>query len=132
MIAPQTWQLGASPRSNNSHWTVSPAFKPVTGADRLDAVCARYGLQRPFILYVGTIEPRKNLVRLIKAFALLKEVPSTGRIRFHCGHDHSRPTPEHIGYVPQKLRIDMNLPMTAAFKKVVAKPTSSGDPKDYE
>jgi len=28
--------------------------------------------------------------------------------------------------------INLNLPMGAAFKKVVAKPTSSGDPKDYE
>jgi glutamate/aspartate transport system substrate-binding protein len=28
--------------------------------------------------------------------------------------------------------INMHLPMTAAFKKVVAHPTSSGDPKDYE
>ena len=28
--------------------------------------------------------------------------------------------------------INMNLPMTAAFKKVVAKPTDSGDPKVYE
>jgi zinc transport system ATP-binding protein len=44
--------------------------------------------------------------------ALLHEVPYTGRIRFHCGHDHTRPTPEHIGYVPQKLRIDTNLPLT--------------------
>jgi zinc transport system ATP-binding protein len=44
--------------------------------------------------------------------AVLKEVPYAGRIRFHCGHDHSRPNPEHIGYVPQKLRIDTNLPLT--------------------
>jgi zinc transport system ATP-binding protein len=43
---------------------------------------------------------------------LLKEVPYTGRIEFHCGHDHSRPTPEHIGYVPQKLNIDTQLPLT--------------------
>ena len=28
--------------------------------------------------------------------------------------------------------INMHLPMTAAMKKVVAKPTDSGDPKDYE
>jgi glutamate/aspartate transport system substrate-binding protein len=28
--------------------------------------------------------------------------------------------------------INMGLPMTSAFKKVVAKPTDSGDPKDYE
>ena len=33
--------------------------------------------------------------------------------------------------VPPK-GINLNLPMSAAFKKVVAKPTSSGDPKDYE
>jgi len=33
--------------------------------------------------------------------------------------------------VPPK-NVNLNLPMTAAFKKVVAKPTSSGDPKDYE
>jgi zinc transport system ATP-binding protein len=44
--------------------------------------------------------------------ALLKEVPYTGELRFHCGHDHTKPTPEHIGYVPQKLRIEGNLPLT--------------------
>jgi zinc transport system ATP-binding protein len=43
---------------------------------------------------------------------LLKEVPYRGSIRFHCGHDHSRPMPQHIGYVPQKLKIDTNLPLT--------------------
>jgi zinc transport system ATP-binding protein len=44
--------------------------------------------------------------------ALLKEVPYTGRITFNCGHDHSRPAPQHVGYVPQKLRMDANLPLT--------------------
>ncbi len=44
--------------------------------------------------------------------AIIKEVPYSGEIRFLCGHDHSKPTPEHIGYVPQKLRIDSNLPVT--------------------
>jgi zinc transport system ATP-binding protein len=44
--------------------------------------------------------------------ALLKEIPYTGEIEFHCGHDHRRPTPQHVGYVPQKLRIDANLPLT--------------------
>ena len=43
---------------------------------------------------------------------LIKEVPFTGQVRFLCGHDHSKPTPEHIGYVPQKLRIESNLPLT--------------------
>jgi zinc transport system ATP-binding protein len=44
--------------------------------------------------------------------AILKEVPYTGRIEFRCGHDHRRPTPEHIGYVPQKLYFDAQLPLT--------------------
>ena len=33
--------------------------------------------------------------------------------------------------VPPK-NVNLNLPMSAAFKKVIAKPTDSGDPKDYE
>jgi zinc transport system ATP-binding protein len=44
--------------------------------------------------------------------ALIKEVPYAGEVRFLCGHDHSKPMPQHIGYVPQKLRHDANLPLT--------------------
>jgi zinc transport system ATP-binding protein len=44
--------------------------------------------------------------------AVLKEIPYDGRIDFHCGHDHSHPDPRHVGYVPQKLRFDANLPLT--------------------
>jgi zinc transport system ATP-binding protein len=44
--------------------------------------------------------------------AILKEVPYHGQIAFHCGHDHKRPTPEHVGYVPQRLMIDARLPLT--------------------
>jgi len=31
----------------------------------------KYGLKKPYILFVGTIQPRKNLVRLIEAFSRL-------------------------------------------------------------
>jgi zinc transport system ATP-binding protein len=44
--------------------------------------------------------------------ALLKEIPYTGEIRFHCGHDHSKPNPRQVGYVPQKLRIESTMPLT--------------------
>jgi zinc transport system ATP-binding protein len=43
---------------------------------------------------------------------ILRENPYRGELRFHCGHDHSQPHPEHTGYVPQKLNIDAKLPLT--------------------
>jgi glycosyltransferase involved in cell wall biosynthesis len=44
------------------------ASPPAVPAD-LDEVRARHGLARPFVLGVGTLEPRKNLVALIDAWA---------------------------------------------------------------
>jgi glycosyltransferase involved in cell wall biosynthesis len=52
---------------------VSSDFRPVTDTDKLNEVTARYQLRLPFFLYVGTIEPRKNLCRLVQAFANLKQ-----------------------------------------------------------
>src|SRR5262249_1016842 len=43
---------------------------------------------------------------------ILRELPFSGSITFHCGHDHSHPDPRHIGYVPQKLRFEASLPLT--------------------
>src|SRR5262249_41591701 len=52
--------------------------------------------------------------------ALVKEGPYQGEGRFFCGHDHTRPTPEHVGYVPQKLRLDAQLPLTVLDLFVLA------------
>jgi zinc transport system ATP-binding protein len=43
---------------------------------------------------------------------LVGEFPYTGRVEYRCGHDHSRPRPEYVGYVPQRLSIDSRLPLT--------------------
>ncbi|HOG46601.1 MAG TPA: glycosyltransferase family 1 protein [Anaerolineae bacterium] len=51
-------------------------FRPVREPAALDAVCARYGLRRPYILYVGAIEPRKNLPLLLRAFSVLARDPA--------------------------------------------------------
>ena len=57
---------------------VNERFRPVTDATALDAVCDRYGLPRPFVLAVGTVQPRKNYEMLVRAFR-----PVTGH------HPHS-------------------------------------------
>lgn len=44
------------------------------GADEARRVRAAYGLEGAFVLFTGTIEPRKNLGRLIEAFAELGDV----------------------------------------------------------
>jgi zinc transport system ATP-binding protein len=43
---------------------------------------------------------------------MLGELPFRGEMKFRCGHDHSRPRPEYVGYVPQRLHIDTRLPIT--------------------
>lgn len=51
------------------HEAASPAFQPITDRALLAAMRARYGLPEHFMLYVGAIEPRKNLPRLMEALA---------------------------------------------------------------
>lgn len=41
--------------------------------DDVRAAKQRYGLDRPYVLWLGTVEPRKNLARLIEAFVALDE-----------------------------------------------------------
>lgn len=47
---------------------VETRFHPVHDTAQLASVRSRYGLPKKFILFVGTLEPRKNLPRLISAF----------------------------------------------------------------
>lgn len=44
--------------------------------------------------------------------AIVKEIPSQGTIKFHCGHSHIGTDPTHVGYVPQRLRPEGGLPIT--------------------
>ncbi len=54
---------------------VESRFAPVHDQAEIDRVCAKYQLPRPFILSVGTLQPRKNYARLIEAFAKLINEP---------------------------------------------------------
>lgn len=48
-------------------------FHPISDERELERVRTNYKLHKPFLLHVGTIEPRKNLARLIEAFSHLPE-----------------------------------------------------------
>src|SRR4029079_3880386 len=49
----------------------SPQIRPVRG-QALDTFRERRGITRPFVLAVGTLEPRKNLPTLLRAFAAIR------------------------------------------------------------
>ncbi len=110
---------------------VDPAFRPLDSPDALDPVRRRYGLDRPFILSVGTLEPRKNLGRLTRALGQLRaqgrqeELVLVGRHGW--GRDEARRVAEELGiaatvrilgYVPQS-----DLPALYALARVVAFPS---------
>ena len=49
-----------------------PIFSPSQNPKEIEMLRARYHLPEKMILHVGTIEPRKNIVRLLRAFARAK------------------------------------------------------------
>lgn len=55
------------------HLGVGERFRNVADEDALAGVRARYALPEHFALYLGALEPRKNLTNLIDAFALLRD-----------------------------------------------------------
>jgi len=53
---------------------VSPKFRPM-GRDELADARVRLGLPERFILFVGTVEPRKNLETLLDAWVTMRDRP---------------------------------------------------------
>lgn len=58
---------------------IDEKFKPVTDKVELSETKNKYALPENFVLYFGTIEPRKNILGLIKAFEYIKQ-EKKGRI----------------------------------------------------
>lgn len=46
-----------------------PDMRREEDADRISDACVKYGIRPPYLLYLGTLQPRKNLIRLVEAFA---------------------------------------------------------------
>jgi glycosyltransferase involved in cell wall biosynthesis len=49
-------------------------FAPVTDETELSRIRQTYGIKRDYILSLGSLQPRKNLVRLIRAYSLLRDL----------------------------------------------------------
>lgn len=64
--------MGISPEKITvTYLDVSPRFKVLTEAESTP-VLEKYNLKQPFILSVCTLEPRKNILRLVQAYAEFK------------------------------------------------------------
>jgi glycosyltransferase involved in cell wall biosynthesis len=55
-----------------AHGTDTERFSPATPPE-VDAVRTRYGIDGPYVVFLGGLEPRKNLERLVQAFGLLED-----------------------------------------------------------
>jgi glycosyltransferase involved in cell wall biosynthesis len=110
--------LGLDPRKITViHSGVADAFfDPPQAA--VEAVRKRYGLTRPFVLFIGTIEPRKNLDTLLEAFQGLPpsireehELVIAGPTGWASSETRARlASARRLGYVPEA---DL-APLTAA------------------
>jgi len=56
-----------------AHLAASPDFHPRDKGESREHLARKFGLTFPFILYVGRIQARKNLSRLVEAYARLRK-----------------------------------------------------------
>jgi len=60
--------LGASNKIDVVYEAVDSKYYPFKNESMTSMIMRKYGIFNKFILYVGTLEPRKNIVRLIQAY----------------------------------------------------------------
>ena len=65
--------------------------------EQVGTVRARYGVEGPYVLFVGTLEPRKNLVRLVEAVARLGRPDLTLVVAGPTGWGDAVPDPAAAG-----------------------------------
>ena len=54
------------------HLAANPLYERAYGATAVNSTLQQYNLPRGFILFVGTLEPRKNLPMLLRAYAMMR------------------------------------------------------------
>jgi glycosyltransferase involved in cell wall biosynthesis len=71
-IAPE--RVSVTPAAAPSH------FKPIEDETELRKIREIYGIERDYILSVSSIQPRKNLIRLIEAYSCLRGLRPEGKL----------------------------------------------------
>jgi glycosyltransferase involved in cell wall biosynthesis len=66
--------LDVSPeRVTTVHLAANPVYRPITNQQEVRRAVASFGLPSEFIIFVGTLEPRKNLPTLLHALRKLRD-----------------------------------------------------------
>ncbi len=55
-----------------------PEYQPLGDQAYLDGVLGRYHLRKPYFLFVGTVEPKKNLKNLVQSYAAFRQTARGG------------------------------------------------------
>jgi len=63
----------------------SDNYKQIQDGSAINKVKAMYGLDRDYILFVGTLEPRKNITNLIRAYNILPDYLKRDHLLVICG-----------------------------------------------
>lgn len=63
----------ASTKVRVVHSGVDELLQPVRDRAAIDDLCRRLGIPGPYVLHVGSLQPRKNLPRLVEAFSRVRD-----------------------------------------------------------
>lgn len=103
-------ELAAVPPEKVSvaYGAVDDGFEPVPRGEAAAALRSQYGIQPPFLLFAGTLEPRKNIDGLLQAFALVhRAIPHQLVLAGGLGWrmDHLEAKIESLGLTPRVTRV---------------------------
>lgn len=90
-------------------------FRPISKDDRSSKeILSRFDVYQPYLLFLGTLEPRKNIVRIVEAFERVAESHPTlclvlaGKLGWHTSeiasaieHSSVRSRIRHLGFVTE-------------------------------
>lgn len=84
-VGDEVLQQFSLPREKVSVIPLAPGPQFRADGDGDQAVLGKYDVRQPYVLFVGTLEPRKNLVTLVRAFAALPPATLADTQLVFCG-----------------------------------------------